>query len=238
MIFLNQNELFLKLYNEFNQVLCEKYHLNDKESAVAKYEFRCTGTKRSQLKLIREMRNLLVHQDTLGNFPSFTVSNMAIDFLINQIELVKKPRTVMDCLTYIESVKKASIDSLIMPLISVMITNGYSHIPVMKNKKLIGVFSENTIFTYLPRIVDQEFVLNNQTKISDFIDILPIEKHLGKRFLFVDRYTTIESLSDLFESYLNNKNRIEMVFVTEHGNEQEDIIGIITKWDLIKEDLV
>ena len=79
---MNTNDKFIRLYNEFEVALREKYDNYDEYySVVKKYEKEINEPTKSKVKLIREMRNLLVHSSSFSIIDSFDVSDESISFL-------------------------------------------------------------------------------------------------------------------------------------------------------------
>ena len=63
-------------------------------------------------------------------------------------------------------------------------------------------------------------------------DVLSFDSSSVVKFLFTDRKTPIDELSDLFDEAAQNDQKIGMIFVTEHGKDSEALLGIITAWDV------
>ena len=118
---MDKNELFKKLYNELEILLNSKYkNTNNNYSVVKRFENDSKEPYRSKIKLIREIRNLLVHQDALSLFPSLEVSDESIDFLRKQIDFIKNPLTAEKVCIKKENVMFASLDTNLLELIQRM----------------------------------------------------------------------------------------------------------------------
>lgn len=231
---MSKNELFKKLYNELEIALNHKYKHTDRNfSVVKKFENDSKEPFRSKIRLLREMRNLLVHQDSISLFPSFEVSDESIDFLKSQIEYVKNPLTAYDICVKINNVMYASLESNILDLIKNMNKTHYSHVPVLdKKEKVIGVFSENSIFN-LVDVLNGKLNLDSSCTIKDYQEYISIHNHRSEDYLFVSKSIELSDLEKLFLRDDVNQKKIVMLFVTNHGKENEKILGIITPFDLI-----
>lgn len=150
------------------------------------------------------------------------------------VEKIKKPRLIKEIYISSEQVYSRKLDDLIFPAMKEMSEKIYTHIPILDDKNIvIGVFSENTIFSYL---LDQEIIEISDKMIFKNLDkYLDVDKHLSEVFKFVKRNTTIVEAKKIFENELKENKKIGMVFVTERGKKNEPILGIFTPWDLAGE---
>ena len=235
---MNNNDVFLNLYNTLDDVLKEKYNVKDqtrsyittrinelKKSPLLKDQQR--GEK---LDIIRNLRNSLVHIEKFDNEDNFTINYSLIEVLKEEITAINKPKLAVNICTPINEVLSASLNDKLFNVTNLMNKYGYTHIPILKDGYLYGVFSQNTIFTYFSK--HQNIIADENDTINKFIDLLPINKHLTEHFDFVSKHTKVEELFPLFNKKEKNV-RLVMLFVTENGNEKERILGIITSYDLL-----
>lgn len=61
---------------------------------------------------------------------------------------------------------------------------------------------------------------------------MPIEKHSGECFEFVNKKATVNDIEEIFHNDFKIKKRAAVVFITETGNINEKLSGIITAWDI------
>ena len=106
----------------------------------------------------------------------------------------------------------------------------YSHVPVIENKKLIGVFSENTIFSYL--VENHIIATDEDIPIREFEELIPVDRHASEYFEFVPRDTLVIDIEEMFQNGLKENKRISVIFVTETGKRSESLLGLITPWNL------
>ena len=112
-----------------------------------------------------------------------------------------------------------------------MLDKVYTHIPILENNVVVGVFSENTILDFL--VNEKRSCLDENTTISDFKEYLPITKHKSEVFLFEKKNTYVYELERKFNEAFKNNKRIGMVFVTENGLSNEKLLGVLTAWDVL-----
>ena len=112
-----------------------------------------------------------------------------------------------------------------------MIKYGYSHIPVLNENKLIGVFSENTIFTIYNKnhnILNKENIILNDISYN-----LYINNHQTECFAFVDEKYNASNIIKRFQKRKENNKRLTVFFVTKEGNTNSNLIGMITPYDAL-----
>ena len=110
--------------------------------------------------------------------------------------------------------------------------NSYTHIPIYDedNKKLVGVFSENSLFKYV--IEDKIIEIDEKTTFNDIKECISFEKSEGI-VKFVSRDSLYDNVVNDFIKEFKDGNNLGCVMVTNSGKKTEKIIGIITSWDVI-----
>ena len=233
-----QADLFLDLFKKLEQLVKDKYGGNGKryESPIISFSKSREGREfKEDLDTIREIRNLLVHLPmTDGQYP-IEPSEEIVKRLMEIIEKIEHPLEAMDFAIKIENIKKAKISDSAFSVMKRMEDNGYTHVPIVDQGKLIGVFSKSTIFSYM--ITHNCKGIHMDMKIGDFIDILPVEKHRSEYYEFVPKDALYIEVRDLFEKTYQRKNRrLAVVFLTTDGKPSGWLQGMITPWDVLRID--
>ena len=65
--------------------------------------------------------------------------------------------------------------------------------------------------------------------------VLPLEKHM-ENYAFVHRETGITQARQMFEKPQGKNRRLSVIFITEHGRREEALLGMLTPWDIMKEE--
>lgn len=124
----------------------------------------------------------------------------------------------------------ATLDTSIQELMRIMIRKNYTHVPIIKDDMMIGIFSENTLLSYL--VANQEGIILKDATVADFREFIKIENHINEFFEFVPRNTLMSEVEEIFHKGMMDKKRIAVVYITESGKNTEKILGMITPWDL------
>lgn len=233
---MDNNDTFERLYNELEDLLRIKYRLEPTASGVYFHEFRVGGQASKNLKALRELRNYVVHEKRTDTIHAVAVTDEAIRFLEATIEGLRKPRRAIDVCVTKEKILFASLASPVRPLMAAMLERNISHVPVLNpDGTMMGVFSGTAVFA---RAGDPDgFAIGPKTIMKELEAYLPVRAHV-EGYWFVDRTTPLDELIALFGSTLKAGKRIKMIFVTEHGKPEERILGLITPWDILDDDVV
>lgn len=231
-----QAETFLDLYKNLEQLVKDKYSGNGKryESPIINFSNSREGRPyKEELDSIREIRNLLVHLPMInGNYP-LEPSEEIVAKLQEIIEKIEHPLLALDFAVRSDSIMKARLEDSVFSVMSRMENNGYTHVPIISDGKLFGVFSKSTIFSYL--ITHGLTKIRDDMQINAFFDFLPIEKHRGEYYDFAAKDALYIEVREMFENtYQRKSRRLMVVFITENGNPNERLFGMITPWDVLR----
>jgi len=135
--------------------------------------------------------------------------------------------------TPVERILCAHKNDKLAHVMSNMRKNGYSHVPVMEKGKICGVLSIRSIFDYLAE--EGLECLHSDSRIADLGDAISLERNIGVRYLFMPENTNIEAVRAAFERYTDKNRRISAVFISKNGTEDDELICILTPWDVMKD---
>ena len=192
-------------------------------------KMRVEGVDFTRLMALRNVRNVFTHNLMLNGSPLVRLNEALIPFLDGVIACIRRLPTASNILIPLAEVFSCSLDSEIHQIVNVMLEKVYSHVPVLDtNGKVVGVFSESTMLE-----MEKAGIRNEGTnRICDISAFLPLEKHTAEVFRFVPRNDPIAHLRHLCADALEKHERIGMIFVTENGQLDEPLLGILTVWDI------
>lgn len=191
-----------------------KYNIDDLKSYATLRNAIVHNPKSKEAKPIAEPHDLIVKK---------------YEDLVNRV--LNPPKALDSIAIRRQDVFTTTLDDNALLVMKEMNKNIFTHVPVIEEDKMIGVFSENTVFTFF---ADKDIALfEDKMKIKDFINYIPIEKHQSETFKFVSRDTTVLEIEEIFRKEFENKKRISAIFITENGKEEEKLLGLITPWDVV-----
>lgn len=224
---------FLDKYRELEELVKAKYDLADHESPVVFIsnlrDF--TNLKRG-LDVCRRTRDLLSHNSKINNNYVVAPSRELIGILDEAITRIIHPILVSSVMVPVQHVCFAKSDDLVRPILKKMVENVYTHIPILSDGRVAGVFSENTLLSLIAKEeiigIDNDMTFAN----PDIEELLPIDKHETEVFKFTPKDMLLSDARGLFEEAIKNDNRIGLLFVTQNGSVNERILGIVSSWDI------
>ena len=231
------SDRFIEIYNEIDEFMRKNlnkpngyrhYNLIEDLAKVNKIFKR----NERDLKAFGDLRNAIVHNPELKNAdPIAEPHDYIIDRYQEIVNNVINPPSAYDRIAVkVSELYNTTLETSAIEVMKEMAKKTYTHVPVIENNVLIGIFSENTLLNYIANKGD--VLLERDAKIKEFIDYLPIDKHNSEYFIFVSKNASVMDVEELFQAELKEHRRLGVVFITENGNPNQKILGIITAWDM------
>jgi CBS domain-containing protein len=130
----------------------------------------------------------------------------------------------------IERIFTAKWNARVLDVVNVMRLREYTHVPILDEGRVAGVFSENTMFCALA--AHNSLIVEEGTAIANFGEFVPLSRHVSEHFDFVAHDVSLESVAQLFQERLKHQERLGAVFLTDTGNEAGQLLGLVTAWDI------
>ena len=237
-IFMQNNDEFIRKYNELDCLIGEKFNRESDDSSIYflinKYRRSRIEKERvysTKLDSIRKIRNLMVHESGIID-ELFTVSDDVINFLDELIDYLRNPVRAKDVMTPLSKLIYGKKEDYLYYLIEKIVKDGISNIPILdEEKKVIGVFNSDVLLN----LSLDKVKVNNETKILDIMSYVKLKNQLNLRFIFVTSEYEIDVLNDYFSfSKEQYKKRLPIIFVSVSGKENSQLLGIVSPIDLIR----
>ena len=223
---------FLDKYRELEHISRIKYNLDEGKSFIYNIQNRpeFAGIKK-ELICCNKVRNLLAHEKRIGNKYVVTPSDEMFCLLDRAITIVKNPLFCKDIMICREKVCCKGLKNKISTTIKEMVEKDLTNIPILDNEKVIGAFSENTVFTCLYKDYTHKFDFNGC--LGDIKNSLELQNHLTDRFMFAAPNDLVSGLIPRIKTLASSEKRLAMIFITRNGDRNEQLLGIMTSWDII-----
>lgn len=225
-------DTFLSMYRVLEGILDRKYAgLGRKVNSVVMEYIQDAESEpvRAQLNVCREIRNLLTHNSDKNGKPLVEPSQEVLDSLYEIIAYVQKPQPAMMYATEAARILRASMNDRAMDIMRRMEKHGYSHVPVMDDDRIVGVFGVAAVFS---RVLDGG-VIGPDTRIKEFGGHIRLDKQTSGRFLIMGPNATYLDVRGEFEKYEDRNSRVAVVFITSTGDESGELLGMLTPWDVM-----
>lgn len=229
-------EEFLKLYRRLEGLLEIRYmgrKLNH-SSVVREYlDDPDSLPFRTQIDLCREIRNLLSHNADENGEPVIVPSENMIGIMYKILDHVQKPQMAVDCGTPKEKILFAHPNERVKDIIRSMQKQGYSHVPVRDSGRLVGVFSAASLLIYLEGLGNMS--VGDDMRIADLKDAIEFKHERSEKYVFLPADATILTVRDTFQKRRERNSRVAVVFITKDGESTQDILAMLTPWDVLRE---
>lgn len=226
---------FLNIYNEIDEYMRNKLNKGygishtDLIDDLSNIDYVIYANRR-KLKQYAKLRNAIVHDSKKNANPIAEPHPIIVGEYKKILDHLKNPPNALSIAVPGDKILTADINDRAIDIINIMNEKCFTHIPVFDKGNFVGVFSENTLFTYLAK--NEAITLDSDTTLNKFKDILGIDKHDTEQFEFISKNKCIYEVEELFRKYLSSQKRLAVVFITENGEQNEKLLGLITAWDV------
>ncbi len=230
---------FFNLFNQLEKHLRVNYHKGDYSYSgfitrlyqIKKAKVNSLINNNHNFDLIKQaaqMRNIIAHNnDVLIPSQRFLSEFKELVFKIT------KPKQVKDVMTPFEDLQTRSLNSTIKEVIDLLKSSGFSSIPIVEKDELIGIFTEKSLFDYLS--MDYSKGVEKSMLVSEIIDAIDLNNHPRRYFEFVSKELSIYEAYQIFNKDKLQRREMLLLLVTEKGDSNEHLLGLVALRDLEKQ---
>lgn len=232
----NLSEEFIDVYNQLDNYMRKVLHVEvyvEHSTLLRRMseQSRIFADYYSDLKMFSELRNMIVHNPYRRDAdPYIEPHKFVVDRYKEIINMVMHPPKALTIAVPGNVIYTAKLSSSVQEIMKVMIDKNYTHIPIVDNDKIIGVFSENTLLSFM--VATKDCIITADATIADFADFLAFNEHMNEYFEFVPRNALVTDAEEVFDTGLKKGKRVAVVYITERGQAGERLLGMLTPWDL------
>ena len=176
---------------------------------------------------IGKLRNVLIHDRTQPN----CYLAVPAPFVVAQLEkigqCVVNPPLVGK--TFRKGVETISPEDSLASILKSIAARSFSQFPIYDGQTFKGLLTENGITRWLSQHVTKECSLIELECVKVRQVVREEEKRVNLEFLGKER--TVEEARTLFAEH----ELLEAILITQNGAKTEPLLGIITRWDIIRE---
>ncbi len=224
-------EEFLDKYKQMENTVRNEYNLGNNDSVVnyliSKKEFK---EIENELDLCRDTRNLLSHNPKINGEYLVYPSEEMIKLLDEVIQKVTKPLKASNIMVKKSELCFRGMQNNVNEAMAAMKEHSYKYIPILEDGVLVGMFSAKTVLDIMTS--EGVDVFKDEVTFESISKYIAIENVSSKTFAFVGNSTPLCEVKDIFKEDVENKERINIIFVTQHGKSDEKLLGIITAWEI------
>lgn len=184
------------------------------------------------LKDMARLRNTIVHTPKENGEVIALPLVSAVDRYAALVERAISPPRCMDMAIARRDILCAHMDDGVLDSVRRMKKAQYSHLPILKDERVEGVFSESSLYTYFA--LKGELIIDHSMKIGHLGRVTDLDAHSSECFEFMSDEADMDDLLDLFQEQKHGRKRMVMVFITDRGKPNEALRGILTLWDILR----
>lgn len=223
---------FLIAYNALDQHL--RAGRNDTgrvpHSVLIQNSEKISTQSKLKLRTYADLRNAIVHSERGIDSPIAEPHVEEVERYERLVQGILKPPSVMSIAVPIAKIFSVDYSKNLFEVIRYMNEKVYTHALLLDKGRVVGVFSENTIFSYLGH--HGEAILDSTLMIESVREFLPIQSHKSECFQFVSRLESVGDVVRIFRDMFQSRRRLGAVFITEKGAPSESLLGMLTPWDI------
>lgn len=211
--------LSLEEYISFNRMVEDA---SKKNSTIRNYQV--------DLKEFAELRNAIVHQRTDDNRAIAEPHPQTVSQIEIIVEKVKNPPKVIP--EFQSKIETVSAEAQISDALDRFYKGNYSQLPVFENGKFIDLLTTDAV---------ARWIADNRDKVDDvyWLENTSVRKVLSykefeENYRFISRNTTLIEALKIFEEVEYKVRPVDALLITNDGNKEQKLLGIITHYDVSK----
>lgn len=229
---MTRTEEFLDKYKQLEQAASAAYGWEPDGKAIYRLErMQQFESVRAELNYCREVRNLLQHNCLIEGAYAVEPSSQMLKLLNRILHQVLHPKRCLDICTPMEQIFARGLSDRVGPTMLTMYRRGLSHVPILNEGQVVGVFSESTIFAYL--IGRRPQTWEETLRFSDLNEYLNTTTRRSEVYRFLSADATVAQAEAEFEQAFQKGKRISMFLLTKNGSREEQLLGILTAYDIL-----
>lgn len=234
---MSDNELssrFINAYNELSEYMEAYLHLREHRShvqmlGIMSKKNHTIKSNYDELRTFANLRNIIVHDSTSRYNPIANPHMEAVQRYEQILSEITNPDTAYSAATKSNNLIFAHPNMRLIECITNMHNKNFSYMPVIKDNRLIGILSGDSIFTYMRK--NQTTTIHKDFRVADLGD--SIVEHIDERYCYVKKDTPLNDVVEMYSNDIEDDKRLAAVFVTTTGNIKGKILGMISAWNLI-----
>lgn len=230
----NQNaEEFLDLYKQLETAAVRVVGKDGRGSSIVRLaKHPRFSDHQNELDCCREIRNLLSHEVRIDGDFAVCPSDRAIAFLRQMLSRIEQPPLAISRAALRNRLLVAQPEDSVLALAHQMQARSISHVPLLSDGMVTGVFSENVIFEAM--LHRRHVQITEETPLSVFADFLALTRTLGKTYQFLPESATLDEASELFSQSAHRKEpKLKLLFLTKSGRTDEPLLGLLSPYDVL-----
>ena len=190
---MDNSQLFIEKYKELEAIVRKSYGLPEQDS-ISYFLKKQDKFNRyyDDISFCQEVRNFMQHKKKINSRFAIEPNDAMLAFIEQLITRVASRPQCKDICIKFKDIEWRSPSDSVKASIKTMREKVYTHIPIIDNGVLIGVFDENSLFNY---VAENEIVdVDDKLTFNDIMQYLSVKDREMEEFLFVKATMYVEDL--------------------------------------------
>jgi CBS domain-containing protein len=179
------------------------------------------------LRQASQIRNIISHNNDV-----VIPSEKFLDDFRKVVDKICEPLKVGNIMVKFSKLKTAGLNASVGDVIYMLKEHGFNTIPIIDHNELMGVFTEKSAYDYLS--MHKNISLTKDMKIKDILESIDLNSDPRKYFNFIGKDASINEAYDCFTSDLKSRRELLLLLVTEEGEKEQKLLGIVALRDIEK----
>lgn len=190
--------------------------------------------KAQTLKSHAQLRNAIIHNSDSRAQPIAEPHDHIVREYESLVERILRPPKADEHWIPKSDIFTAVSSDNVVAAMKEMFTKRYSHVPILEEGVVVGVFSE---WTPLEIVNDKgELLVDDSQVFSEFTRWTDLDSDSNREAVrFAKRDSLLDEIREMIDRDIKERIRVGMVLFTEHGRRDERLLGLITPWELLNQ---
>jgi predicted transcriptional regulator len=224
-------ERFQAAYNSIDHLMRQQLGTHNRppstfNSVLKDYDrkYRLGDSDVDYLRVIHDLRSLLIHEKKEADLQLATPTGPVVQRLESIQKRISDPPRVYP--HFKKKVEKVSPTDSLAAVLRIISQRDYSQFPVFDGKEFRGLLTENGITRWLAEntVRGDSLIELDEVFVSDVLQ----REEKCPNWKFIPRSSRINEAKGMF----TEEALLEAALITQHGKSTEELLGLITRWDI------
>ncbi len=228
----NSIEEYIEEYKKLEEAVRRVHGLKNNDSVVSVLKKRFPHDS-SIIQSCADLRNFYSHDGKMNNRFIADVSTDAVTYVRDLTVAVNNRQKCGERCIKFKDIFWKSLNDNVRDTMTIMQKKLYTHVPILDGRKVIGVFDENSLFSFLAAQEDGICIFDDKLSFADLKEHIKLDNREMEEFSFFPINKFTDEAAEEFNNAQQRGKRIGLMLLTASGKPTDDLQGIITPWDII-----
>lgn len=174
-----------------------------------------------------QVRNIISHNNDV-----IVPSSKFLNDFRKVVDKICEPLKIENIMIKFSKLKTAGLNTSLGDVIKMLKDYGFNTIPIIDKNQLMGVFTEKSAYDYLS--MHKNTTLTKGMLVKDILEAIDLNSDPRKYFDFISRDASVNEAYECFTKDLKRRRELLLLLVTEEGEKEQKLLGIVALRDIEK----